>query len=92
MDFSNPDVVKTVISSGIFGVLFVSLLWWILREQKARDEEARSQACKREERLMSFVESISPVLTQIKDEIRANTAICTRLETKVDGCDDRRSK
>jgi len=54
----SPEMWKMVISQGIFAVLFVMLLCYVL----ARND-------RRERTLMTFVESVTPIMQRIQDEL-----------------------
>lgn len=55
----SSEMWKLVISQGVFAVLFVVLLCYVL----ARND-------KRERTLMTFVESVAPIMQKIQDELR----------------------
>ncbi|WP_066639691.1 BhlA/UviB family holin-like peptide [Desulfolucanica intricata] len=58
MDNLSPDIVKMIISQGIFAVLFVWLLYDSRREAKIREEKLMSQIEKSEEQHAQIIKAI----------------------------------
>lgn len=58
MTLLEAEVVKIAASQGVFAVLFVALLFYVLKHNE-----------KREERLMSCLESLTRDVSEIKNDI-----------------------
>jgi len=58
MENLNPDILKMLISQGIFAVLFVWLLYDTRKEAKIREEKLMSQIEKSEEQHAQIIKAI----------------------------------
>lgn len=74
------EYVKLFAANGPWALLFVGLLYYVMRD--ARQREAR---------LMQFVESVAPRLQAVEDKLDANTAVIVRVEQAVVPCNTRQS-
>ena len=66
MENLNPDILKMLISQGIFAVLFVWLLYDTRKEAKAREEKLMAQIEKSEEAHAQIIHAIETLSNKIK--------------------------
>lgn len=74
------EYIKLFAANGPWALLFVGLLYYVMRDARQR-----------ETRLMLFMETVAPRLQAVEDKLDATTAVAVRIEQAVMPCDTRRA-
>jgi len=62
-------IMESALKNGIWAVLFTALLFWVLKDQGKREDLARQENAKREERYQVLLEALSDCFVELKDKI-----------------------